>query len=634
MIKLVFPDGNQKEFEEGILVVEVAKSISPSLAKKCVAAYVGDSLYDLNRPIYESGNFKLVTQDDEEALSILNHSTAHLLAHAVKNLYPHAKFGIGPSIENGFYYDIDLGEDILNEECIAKIEKEMKKITSQGVSMQRKVFSRDEALKFFANDQYKVELISELPDSEDITVYEQGEFSDLCRGGHVGFVSNIKHFKLLNVSGAYWRGNSDNIMLQRIYGTSWFSKEDLEAHLHMLEEAKKRDHRKLGKELELFMLSEYGPGFPFFLPNGMVLREELETYWREVHKRFDYEMIKTPSMLNKELWEISGHWANYKENMYLSEIDKYEFAIKPMNCPGSILVYKNSLHSYKDFPWRVGELGNVHRHEASGALHGLMRVRSFTQDDAHIYMTKEQIESEVVLAIQLFEEVYSKFGLDFYIELSTKPEKAIGSDEIWEVAEKALANACIASGREYKINEGDGAFYGPKLDFQLRDCIGRVWQCGTIQLDLNLPERFDLNYINSNGEKERPVMVHRTCFGSIERFIGILIEHYAGAFPVWLAPKQVDIIPVNNEFHEEYATKIYDMLKSNDIRCNLDNRDEKLGYKIRESQMKKVCYQLVIGDNEVRDNMVTYRKYGEEKQTTVSLDEFVAMIVKLRDERI
>ncbi len=633
MIELIFPDGNKKEFEQGILVVEVAKSISPSLAKKCVAAYVGEELYDLNRPVNVSGDFKLVTKDDEEALDILNHSTAHLLAHAVKNLYPHAKFGIGPSIDKGFYYDIDLGDDVLNEEALSKIEKEMKRITSQGVSMQRKVFSRADALKFFNGDEYKLELINDLPDAEEITVYEQGEFSDLCRGGHIGFVSNIKHFKLLNVSGAYWRGNSDNVMLQRIYGTSWFTKEDLDDYLHMLEEAKKRDHRKLGKELELFMTSEYGPGFPFFLPNGMVLREELERYWTEVHKRYNYQFIKTPTMLNKELWEISGHWFNYKENMYLSEIDKYDFAIKPMNCPGSILVYKNSLHSYKDFPIRVGELGLVHRHEASGALHGLMRVRSFTQDDAHIYMTKDQIESEVVTAIQLFEEVYSKFGLDFYIELSTKPEKAIGSDEIWEIAETALGNACIASGREYKINAGDGAFYGPKLDFQLRDCIGRVWQCGTIQLDLNLPERFDLTYINSSGEKERPVMVHRTCFGSIERFIGILIEHYAGAFPIWLAPRQVDIIPVNNEYHEAYATKVHELLKQHDIRSHLDNRDEKLGYKIRESQMKKVCYQLVIGDNEVASNEVTYRKYGEEEQVTVSLDAFVDMVVALRDNR-
>ncbi len=509
----------------------------------------------------------------------------------------------------------------------------MKRITSQGVQMKRVELSREEALEFFENDQYKVELIKDLPAGETITIYVQGEFSDLCRGGHVGFVSNIKHFKLLNVSGAYWRGNSDNIMLQRIYGTSWFSKDDLENHLHMLEEAKKRDHRKIGKELELFMLSEYGPGFPFFLPNGMILREELENYWKQIHTREKYDLIKTPTMLSKELWEVSGHWFNYKDNMYLSEIDKYEFAIKPMNCPGSILVYKNGLHSYKNFPWRVGELGLVHRHEASGALHGLFRVRSFTQDDAHIYMTKDHIESEVVAAIRLFEEIYSLFGLDFYIELSTKPEKAIGDDEIWEVAEEALAKACIASGREYRINEGDGAFYGPKLDFQLKDCIGRVWQCGTIQLDLNLPERFDLTYINANGEKERPVMVHRTCFGSIERFIGILIEHYAGAFPVWLAPKQVEIIPVNNEAHFKYASKVDEALKANNIRCSIDDRDEKLGYKIRESQMKKVCYQLVIGDNEVANNQVTYRQYGSEKQTTVLLDDFIKMIVDIRDNR-
>lgn len=633
MIKIGFPDGSSKEFESGVLVVEVAKSISPSLAKKCVAAYVNDELYDFNRPIVEDASIKLITKDDDEAFEILNHSTAHLLAHAIKNLYPHAKFGVGPSIENGFYYDVDLGEDIISEEELSKLEKEMKKVASSGVSMQRKEMSKADALEHFSNDEYKQELINALPDGEVITIYEQGEFSDLCRGGHIGFVSNIKHYKLLNVSGAYWRGDSENKMLQRVYGTSWYSKEDLDNHLHMLEEAKKRDHRKLGKELDLFMLSEFGPGFPFFLPNGMVLREELENYWKSVHKREKYDLIKTPIMLNKELWETSGHWFNYKENMYLSEVDKYEFAIKPMNCPGSILVYKNSLHSYKNFPWRVGELGLVHRHEASGALHGLFRVRSFTQDDAHIYMRRDQIESEVISAISLFEEVYSLFGLDFHIELSTKPEKAIGDDEIWNIAEEALANACIASGREYKINPGDGAFYGPKLDFQLRDCIGRIWQCGTIQLDLNLPERFDLTYINDKGEKERPVMVHRTCFGSIERFIGILIEHYAGAFPVWLAPKQVDIIPVNNSMHLEYAKSIEAKLNEYNLRCSIDDRDEKMGYKIRESQMKKVCYQLVIGDSEVENNQVTYRKYGEEKQYSVSFDEFLALIVDQRDNR-
>ncbi len=633
MINLIFPDGNSKEFEKGTLVVEVAKSISPSLAKKCVAAYINDDLYDLNRPIDIDGKIKLITKDDSEALDILNHSTAHLLAHAVKNLYPHAKFGVGPAIENGFYYDIDLGEDILNDEALAKIEKEMKNITSQKVSMQRQVFSKTEALEFFKDDEYKLELINDLADEEIITVYTQGEFSDLCRGGHIGFVSNIKHFKLLNVSGAYWRGDANNQMLQRVYGTSWFSKEDLENHLHLLEEAKKRDHRKIGKELDLFMISEYGPGFPFFLPDGMVVREELEKYWTEVHKRENYQLIKSPMMLNRELWETSGHWYHFKENMYLSEIENREFAIKPMNCPGSILVYKNDLHSYKNFPLKMGELGLVHRFESSGSLHGLFRVRAFTQDDAHIYMTKEQIEEEVINVIRLYEEIYSKFGLDFHIELSTKPEKAIGDDAAWDLAEKALANACIASGREYKLNPGDGAFYGPKLDFQLKDCIGRVWQCGTIQLDFNLPERFDLTYVNQDGEKERPVMVHRTCYGSIERFLGILIEHYAGAFPLWLAPKQVAIIPVNNKYHLEYAELIDDQLKSQNIRSNIDSREEKLGYKIRESQMSKICYQLVIGDNEVQNNLVTYRKYGEEKQVSIPLNEFVTMITKIRDNR-
>ncbi len=626
MIKISFPDGNVKEYESGISVIEIAKGISSSLAKKVVAAKVNDVLVDSSYSVIEDSNLVLITQDDEEALEILNHSTAHLLAQAIKEMYPEAKFGVGPAIEGGFYYDIDIDTQ-LSESDLPKIELQMKKLVKKAYKFERKNLSIAEAKELFKDDEYKLELISKIEDKgEDISIYSQGDFVDLCRGVHMSDVSKIKNFKLTSIAGAYWLGNSVNKMLQRIYGTSFYTAEALENHLAMIEEAKKRDHRKIGKELDLFFTSEYGPGFPIFLPNGMIVKNELLKYWNEIHYRENYEMIQTPMMLNKELWEISGHWFNYKENMYLSNIDDKEYAIKPMNCPGGMLAYKNSIHSYKEFPIKMGELGTVHRHEASGALHGLFRVRVFTQDDAHIFMREDQIEEEVIKLIDLYKEIYNKFGLDFHIELSTKPEKAIGDDAIWEVSEKALENACIKGGYEYKLNEGDGAFYGPKLDFKLRDSIGRIWQCGTIQLDYNLPERFELTYVAEDGSKKRPVMLHRALLGSIERFLGILTEHFAGAFPTWLAPVQVRILPVSMDAHLEYSKELKDLLDAEGIRVYLDEKEEKLGYKIRESQVKKTPYTLIIGDNEKDSSSVTYRPYSTEDNITVSKEEFVSMI--------
>ena len=562
-------------------------------------------------------------------LNTLNHSCAHLMAQAVKHLYPHAKFWVGPVIDDGFYYDIDLGNDVIKEEDFEKIEKEMKKISKYGKRIVRIELSKQEALEMFAGDEYKLDLIENLPEDAIITAYRQGDYTDLCRGPHVETVKEIKHFKLLKASGAYYKGDANNKMLQRVYGVCFNTQEDLEAHLNFLEEAKKRDHKRLGKELDLFMMSEYAQGMPFFLPHGMLLRNVLENFWYEEHTKEGYQFIKTPIMMSKELWETSGHWQNYKENMYVSLVDEREFAIKPMNCPGSMLVYKNGLHSYKDLPLRMGELGQVHRHEASGALNGLFRVRTFTQDDAHIFMTLDQIESEVIRLIAFIDRVYSILGLPYDIELSTRPEnKYIGDIAVWERSEAALAAACKAAGKDYKINPGDGAFYGPKLDFHVKDSLGRVWQCGTIQLDMNLPERFDLTYIDDHGEKVRPVMLHRVIFGSIERFIGILIEHFAGAFPLWLAPTQVKVIPVKNEFHLQYAKEVNELLLQKGIRVEMDDREEKLGYRIREAQMKKIPYQLVLGDKERDEKTVTYRHYGEQKQTTVSLDEFVDMLLK------
>lgn len=571
---------------------------------------------------------------NEEALNTLNHSCAHVMAQAVKHLYPNAKFWVGPVVSEGFYYDIDLGDVVIKDEDITKIEKEMKKICKDGKRIVRHEISKSEALEMFKDDPYKLDLIEGLDDGQ-ITCYTQGDFTDLCRGPHVESVKLCKNFKLLKHSGAYWKGDKNNKMLQRIYGVCFPTPEELQEHLDFLEEAKKRDHKKLGRELDLFMMSEYAPGMPFFLPHGMLLRNILENYWYEEHKKESYEFIKTPIMMSKELWEISGHWYNYKENMYTSYVDDREFAIKPMNCPGSMLVYKNSLHSYKDLPLRMGELGQVHRHEASGALNGLFRVRTFTQDDAHIFMTPDQIESEVVRLIAFIDRVYANLGLPYDIELSTRPEeKYIGDIEIWDKSEAALAAACKAAGKDYKINPGDGAFYGPKLDFHVKDSLGRVWQCGTIQLDMNLPERFDLTYVDSHGEKVRPVMLHRVIFGSIERFIGILIEHFAGAFPLWLAPTQVKVIPVKNEYHLGYASEVMRLLEEKGIRVEMDSREEKLGYRIREAQMKKIPYQLVLGDKEKENRTVTYRQYGEQKQTTISLDKFIEIILKEIDEKV
>ena len=565
---------------------------------------------------------------NDEKLNMLNHSCAHLLAHAVKHLYPEAKFWVGPVIEDGFYYDIDLGDKSLSEEDFPKIEKEMKKISKDNKLINRIELSKEEALDMFKDDPYKIDLISRMDENDTvISAYKQGDFIDLCRGPHVESTKLIKHFKLLKVSGAYWKGDSKNKMLQRVYGICFENEVDLNEYLKFLEEAKKRDHKKLGKELGLFMMSEYGPGFPFFLHNGMILRNELENFWYKEHKKEGYQFVKTPIMLNKDLWELSGHWFNYRENMYTSEIDDKVFAIKPMNCPGGMLVYKNSLYSYKDLPLRVGELGQVHRHEASGALNGLFRVRTFTQDDAHIFMTQDQIESEVIKLINFIDRIYSIFGLTYSIELSTRPEeKYIGELEIWNKSEKALEDACHKAGHECKINPGDGAFYGPKLDFHIKDSLGRVWQCGTIQLDMNLPERFDLTYIDSDGSKKRPVMLHRVIFGSIERFIGILIEHYAGAFPLWLSPNQVNIIPVNNLIHMDYAKKIMQELDDNEIRVSLDESDEKFGYKMRQSVMSKVPYTLILGDNEMNDGTISYRHRGSTETKSMKLDEFISML--------
>lgn len=580
--------------------------------------------------IYMKESDNMVNIKEDEKLSVMNHSCAHLLAQAVKHLYPKAMFWVGPVIDSGFYYDIDLGDEVIKEEDLEKIEKEMKKISKDGKRIVRHELSKSEALEMFKDDPYKIDLINRMDENDTvISCYTQGDFTDLCRGPHVDTVKELKYFKLLKVSGAYWKGDANNKMLQRIYGVCFDTEEGLKEYLNLLEEAKKRDHKKLGKELDLFMISEYGPGFPFFLPKGMILRNELENFWYREHTKEGYDFVKTPIMLNRELWEISGHWYNYRENMYTSEIDEKTFAIKPMNCPGGMLVYKNSLHSYKDLPLRIGELGQVHRHEASGALNGLFRVRTFTQDDAHIFMREDQIESEIVRLINFIDRMYKIFGLTYDIELSTRPEeKYIGSIEIWNKSEAILEKACHEAGHDCKINPGDGAFYGPKLDFHIKDSLGRVWQCGTIQLDMNLPERFDLTYVDKDGSKKRPIMLHRVIYGSIERFIGILIEHYAGAFPTWLSPVQVNIIPVNNEYHLEYANSLMNKLKELDIRCEMDDREEKLGYKIRESLLKKMPYTLVIGDNEKNEDKITYRKYGHKDTETVSTDEFIKMILE------
>ena len=626
-MNLKLENGSEIQIENGKNGHDVAVEIAKDQLKEIIAYKLNGKLFDLFTPISEDGEFSFITPKSEEAFHILNHSTAHLMAEAISILYPGAKFGVGPAIEDGFYYDADLNGVVLKEEDLKKIEAKMKELSKKNEYIVRKVVSKDEAKEIFKDDEYKEELISELEGT--ITVYKQGNYVDLCVGPHVPSTGFIKHFKLETIAGAYWRGDSKNKQLTRIYGVSCFSKEELEHLEAMKEEAKKRDHRKIGKEMGLFMFSEFGPGFPFFLPKGLTLRRQIENWWYDIHDAHGYKVIKTPIILSKELWLTSGHWDHYKENMYTTKIDDRDFAIKPMNCPGAILVYNSELHSYKDLPLRLGELGLVHRHEASGALNGLFRVRCFTQDDAHIFCTRDQLKDEIETLLKFYDEIYSVFGLNYSIVLSTKPEKDyIGDDEIWAQSEKILANACKATGKEFKINPGDGAFYGPKLDFKLKDCMGRIWQCGTIQLDMNLPERFNCTFINSKGEKERPIMLHRAILGSFERFIGIITEHFAGAFPTWCTPVQVKVLPVNNEYHLEYAKEIVNLFKEHNLRVELDDSQEKLGYRMRNAQMSKIPYTIVIGDKEKENHSVTYRKYGNEKQITVPVEEFIALIEK------
>lgn len=569
----------------------------------------------------------------DEHLSTLNHSCAHMMAQAVKRLYPQAKFWVGPVISDGFYYDMDLGDVSLNDEDLARIEKEMKKIAKDGKKIVRREVSKEEAREMFKDDLYKEDLIDGLEDG-NITVYSQGEFTDLCRGPHVDSVKELKNFKLLKHSGAYWKGDASNKMLQRVYGICFDTKEQLDDYLNTLEEAKKRDHKKLGREMNLFTVSEYAPGMPIFLPDGMTLRNILENYWYDEHTKAGYKFIKTPIIMSRELWETSGHWDHYKENMYTTKVDDRDFAIKPMNCPGALLVYNNDLHSYKDLPLRIGELGQVHRHEASGALNGLFRVRTFTQDDAHIFVTPDQIESEVKEVLALIDRMYGVFGLSYTIELSTRPEKDyIGTIEIWDKSEEALANACRHAGKDFKVNPGDGAFYGPKLDIHIKDSLGRDWQCGTIQLDMNLPERFGCTYVDSEGKRQTPLMLHRVVYGSIERFIGILIENFGGHFPLWLAPRQFVVIPVHQEKHLDYANSVVKALSDLGMRADLDDRNEKLGYRIREAQMKKIPYQIVVGDRDMEEGTVTIRKSGSKDVLTLSMQEALDRFKQEVDEK-
>ena len=621
-VKIILPDGSAKEYAAGTTLGEAVKQLSNSLAKKVLAANVNGELTDLREELVDGSEVAFLTFEEDGGKHTLRHTASHILAQAVKRLWPEAKLAIGPAIDKGFYYDIDM-EHTLTPEDLGKIEKEMSRIVKENLPITKSVMSRQEAIEFFKskNEDYKVELIENLPEDAVISCYAQGDFIDLCAGPHVASTGKVKAFKLQSIAGAYWRGDEKNKMLQRIYGTAFEKKEELDAYLHMLEEAAKRDHRKLGKELGLFVIKEEGPGFPFFLPKGMALRNELENFWREVHHDFEYDEIRTPIILNKQLWETSGHWEHYRENMYTTIIDDEEYAIKPMNCPGGILVYQNEMHSYRDLPLRYAELGLVHRHELSGALHGLFRVRAFTQDDAHVFMLPEQMQSELMKVIELFDRIYSQFGLKYHVELSTKPDNAMGDDAIWEAATEALRNAIEAKGIDYVINPGDGAFYGPKLDYHIEDSLGRTWQCGTIQLDMNLPERFNVEYIGEDGQKHRTIMIHRACFGSMERFIGILTEHYAGAFPTWMAPVQVKVLPIS-EKHVEYANQLAKQMRHDYVRVEVDDRNEKIGYKIRQAQMEKVPYMLVVGDKEMEDNSVNVRKHGGDELGTVPFDEF------------
>ena len=621
-VKIILPDGSAKEYAAGTTLGEAVKQLSNSLAKKVLAANVNGELTDLREELVDGSEVAFLTFEDDGGKHTLRHTASHILAQAVKRLWPEAKLAIGPAIDKGFYYDIDM-EHTLTPEDLGKIEKEMSRIVKENLPITKSVMPRQEAIEFFKakNEDYKVELIQDLPEDAIISCYSQGDFIDLCAGPHVASTGKVKAFKLQSIAGAYWRGDEKNKMLQRIYGTAFEKKEELDAYLHLLEEAAKRDHRKLGKELGLFVIKEEGPGFPFFLPKGMALRNELENFWREVHHDFDYEEIRTPIILSKHLWETSGHWDHYRENMYTTIIDDEEYAIKPMNCPGGILVYQNEMHSYRDFPLRYAELGLVHRHELSGALHGLFRVRAFTQDDAHVFMLPDQMQTELMKVIELFDRIYSQFGLKYHVELSTKPDNAMGDDAIWEAATEALRNAIEAKGIPYVINPGDGAFYGPKLDYHIEDSLGRTWQCGTIQLDMNLPERFQIEYIGEDGQKHRPIMIHRACFGSMERFIGILTEHYAGAFPTWMAPVQVKILPIS-EKHVEYAKELAKQMHRDYVRVEVDDRSEKIGYKIRQAQMAKVPYMLVVGDKEVEEGTVNVRKHGGDELGSVPFEEF------------
>lgn len=634
MITIKLPDGSEKQFEHSVTALEVAQSISSGLARNAIACSVNGEMKDMNAVIDSDASFVLYTFKDEEGKEVFRHSASHLLAQAVKRLYPEAKLAIGPAVKNGFYYDIDFGCDITPDD-LNKIEQEMSAIVKSDFPIVRSVLSRKEAAELFAKkgESYKVEIINDMDESiETVSLYTQGEFVDMCRGPHLASTGKIKSFKLTSIAGAYWRGDTKNKMLTRIYGTAFEKKSELDDYLQKLEEAKRRDHRKLGRELDLFDIMDEGPGFPFFFPKGMILRNLLEDFWRKEHIAAGYQEIRTPMILNQELWHRSGHWDHYKDNMYVVKIDDEDYAIKPMNCPGGMLVYKRKQHSYRDLPQRMGELGLVHRHELSGALHGLMRVRCFTQDDAHIFMTPEQIESEIEGVVRLIDKVYKIFGFSYKLELSTRPEDSMGSDEQWEMATNALKKALDTLGKDYEINEGDGAFYGPKIDFHLEDSLGRTWQCGTIQLDFQMPERFDLTYVGADGEKHRPVMIHRVVFGSIERFIAILTEHFAGAFPTWLAPVQVKVLPISGNF-QQYAEEVTEKLRNAGLRVELDDRNEKIGYRIREAQLQKTPYMLVLGEKEQQSQLVAVRHRKDGDIGTMSVEEFVARVNKEVEEK-
>ena len=624
-VTIQFPNGVQKRFAKGITLTDIAKSISPSLAKIAIAGSVNMTTIDLTRPILVDAEISILDATSDEGLHVIRHSTAHLLAQAVKRLYPNAKFGVGPVIENGFYYDIAMNHTIVPEDLVV-IEREMKKIVAENFAVSRKEVSKAEARQLFAHDALKLELLDAIPDGEIVTIYEQGEFFDLCRGPHVPSTNKLQHFKLMSISGAYWRGDSNNQMLQRIYGVAFATKEEMDDYFVFLEEADKRNHRKLGKELELFMFSEEAPGMPFYLANGQIIRNKLENFLRQLQTSYDYKEVRTPLMMNQRLWEQSGHWQHYKENMYFTQVDEQKFALKPMNCPGHMLIYKNDLHSYRDLPIRMAEFGQVHRHEFSGALNGLLRVRTFCQDDAHIFVTPAQIEDEIALALQIIDHVYKVFGFEYEIELSTRPDDYMGELSLWNQAEEALANVLNRLGFPYKVNEGDGAFYGPKIDVHIRDAIKRSHQCATVQLDFQLPEKFDLTYVNEENEKVRPVVIHRAVFGSIDRFLGILIEHFGGAFPLWLAPKQVQIIWVS-EVHAPYAEQVAEELRQANIRVTIDKRNEKLSRKIRDAQMKKIPYVLVIGDEEQNTGNVSVRAFKQEGLQNYHVQAFIDKVL-------